>query len=108
MCISQEQYDTLLTSSEGVQETMNDYVVPTLERLDEAVRGNGKQGLETRVAVIEALNGVENQYTRELSQARRDVLSQKITAVKESSVDWKWIGSLLLQAVLLGYLVIGV
>jgi hypothetical protein len=106
VCISQAQYNELLNTSVNVEDTMTNYVVPTLKRLDEAVRGNGKEGLQTRVAVLEAVNNIENEYTSELGQAKRDVLSQRIAAVKESAVDWKWIGSLLLQAVLLGYLVI--
>lgn len=106
VCISQEQYNELLSNSENVKEAMDDYVVPTLNRLDEAIRGNGKTGLQTRVAVLETVNNIENEYTRELSQAKRDIISQQVDHVKASSVDWKWIGSLLLQAVLLGYLVI--
>ena len=106
VCITQAQYEALLKTSSNVEETVTTYIVPTLKRLDDAVRGNGKQGLQTRVAVLEAVNNIENEYTSELGKAKRDVLSQRITAVKESAVDWKWIGSLLLQAVLLGYLVI--
>ena len=106
VCITQAQYNELLTNSTSVRDSLQDYVVPTLKRLDEAVRGNGKEGLNTRVAVLETVNNIENEYTRELSQAKRDIISQSVENVKAGSVDWKWIGSLLLQAVLLGYLVI--
>ena len=106
MCISKEQYNELLTTASRINTTIDEYIVPTLKGLDYAIRGNGKKGLETRVAVIEALSGIDVSHVQELSEAKRQLITQSVEAVKSQSVDWKWVGSLLLQAILLGYLVV--
>ena len=108
MCISKEQYNELMTTTSRIDTMMSEYIVPTLEGLDEAIRGNGKKGLETRIAVIEALSGVDVSHVKELSEAKRQIIAQSVATVKSQSVDWKWVGSLLLQALLLGYLVVRV
>lgn len=109
VCITQVQYDDLMSltteardKSASVEKALCDDVLPAIEQLDESIRGNGKTGLNERMAVIEATTGIENEHTRELSQARRNLISQKVEEVGKSSVDWKWVAVLavgLLQAI---------
>lgn len=101
VCITQVQYNDLMSltkeardKSVSVETSLCEDVLPALEQLDESIRGNGKTGLQTRVAVLETVNNIENEYTRELSQAKRDIISQQVDHVKARSVDWKWVAVL--------------
>lgn len=109
VCITQVQYDNLMSltteardKSASVEAALCDDVLPAIEHLDESIRGNGKIGLNVRMALIERTVGIENEHTRELSKAKLNLIGQKVEEVSKSSVDWKWVAVLavgLLQAI---------
>ncbi len=86
MCINQEQYGKLRDTQKEVEISLAsvdgklDGVCVILERVEKAVYGNGTIGIRAEIELL------------------KTKLGQKI--------DWKWIGMLLLQAVLLALIIV--
>lgn len=86
MCITQEQYNKLRDTQKDNEVTLAEMnakltgACDILERVEHAVYGNGTVGLRAEVETL------------------KTKLGQKI--------DWKWIGMLLLQAVLLALILV--
>lgn len=92
MCIDEEQYNDLKTGQEGVARTLvrmderMGNMETTLDRVDEAVYGNGTVGLRTEVEVMKATMGLKDEH-----------ITAQVTNVRERSVDWKWVVNILIS-----------
>lgn len=84
-----DRLDEKVTESRDLSKenrTKIDSIGNSLVRVDEAVFGNSHPGLRTRMDLLE-------QKVRAASDSVKSQLGEKI--------DWKWVGMLLLQAILL-------
>ena len=113
MCITAEEYKALMAvSTEGlslakVTAVSVGELKGHVESLDDAIRGNGSIGLNTRVAVLEAITNVEQDHLDEKQAILFERAKEGITNARKSSIDWKWLAIMLAQVAIAGLYVAG-
>jgi len=88
MCISQEQYELLLVKLDGVKSDV-EKVGKEIGQIHDAVYGNGKAGLLTRMSVME----VNIQHMEDTAKERTDDIKEsqrkEFVSAEKHRVNWK-------------------
>lgn len=112
MCISEREYQELLAVGKEARDLARDNCHSLevqgkkLTQVVEAVYGNGHAGLRSEIEVIKATMGLKDSHIEQMAQMGRENIRDRVDEVKDRSVDWKFIGMVLMQA-LLGLLIAG-
>jgi len=83
-----------------------DFVRETVGELRDCIFGNGGPGLLTRIEVLERVEQIKYDGLRSDIEHQGKIQGIRVKHVKEGSIDWKFIATLLINAVMAGVLII--